>query len=230
MSHDDFDFEQVRGLPAKLPEGERLLWQGTPKWQSLAVRAYHVRKVGAYFAILVAWRVSSGLVQGHTASAILTSCALLIGLGLAAMGVLALLAYTNARSTVYSVTNRRILIRHGVAVPLTMNVPFTLINNAALKTFANGTGDIFLSLSRKERVGYVITWPHLRPGRIARPEPSFRALTDAVAAARVLSGALAADAGGEAPRIESDVPATTARARLERFRRLIPGRHPAPVA
>ena len=31
--HDDFDFEPVRGLPQVLPEGERLLWQGAPRWQ-----------------------------------------------------------------------------------------------------------------------------------------------------------------------------------------------------
>jgi hypothetical protein len=70
-----------------------------------------------------------------------------------------------------------------------------LIDNAALKNFSNGTGDIALTLSRRERVGYLITWPHVRPGRIARPEPSFRALPDAPAAARILGLALAAQAG-----------------------------------
>ena len=32
MSHDDFAFEPRRGLPAVLPDGERLLWQGSPRW------------------------------------------------------------------------------------------------------------------------------------------------------------------------------------------------------
>ena len=31
--HDDFAFEPVRGLPAVLPPGERMLWQGAPRWQ-----------------------------------------------------------------------------------------------------------------------------------------------------------------------------------------------------
>ena len=53
MRHDDFEFEPVRGLPAMLPPGERLLWQGNPAWRSLAIRAYHVRKVALYFAVLV---------------------------------------------------------------------------------------------------------------------------------------------------------------------------------
>jgi hypothetical protein len=76
-----------------------------------------------------------------------------------------------------------------------MNVPHALIDNAAVKSFSNGTGDIALTLLRRERVGYLIAWPHVRPGRFARPEPSFRALTDAAAAARILGLALSAQAG-----------------------------------
>ena len=129
MSHDDFDFEPVRGLPAMLPPGEKLLWQGSPGWKSLAVRAYHVRKVAGYFLVLAAWRVGVGVNEGHAASAILVSCLFLLALGSLAVGVLSLLAYLNARSTVYSITSRRVLLRHGVAVPLTMNLPFKLIDN-----------------------------------------------------------------------------------------------------
>ena len=35
----EFDTEPVPGLPEQLPEGERLRWQGAPKWAALAVRA-----------------------------------------------------------------------------------------------------------------------------------------------------------------------------------------------
>jgi hypothetical protein len=195
MSHDDFDFEPVRGLPAPLPAGERLLWQGSPEWKSLAIRAYHVRKVGIYFLLLALWRIGVGIAAGDSPRAIATSCLVLLCLGVVAVGVLALLAYGNARSTVYSITSRRVLFRHGIAVPLTMNVPHALIDNAAVKSFSNGTGDIALTLLRRERVGYLIAWPHVRPGRFARPEPSFRALTDAAAAARILVLALSAQAG-----------------------------------
>jgi hypothetical protein len=202
MSHDDFAFEPQRGLPARLPAGEKLLWQGAPEWRSLAIRAYHVRKVAVYFLALVLLRVGVGLSQGHALSAVAVSCVLLIAAGAFAIGVLSLLAYLTARSTVYSITSRRVLLRHGVAVPLTMNVPLKFIDNAGVKCFADGTGDIALTLPRRERVGYIISWPHLRPGHYARPEPSFRALPDAPAAAKILSEALAAEAGCEAPRFE----------------------------
>ena len=211
MSDHDFDFEPIRGLPALLPAGEKLLWQGSPEWKSLAIHAYHVRKIAIYFLLLVLWRIGIGIKSGHSASAIAASCLVLGGLGCVAIGVLALLAYGNARSTVYSITSRRVLLRHGIAVPLTMNVPYTLVDKAALKSFSDGTGDIALALSRRERVGYLITWPHVRPGRFSRPEPSFRALTDAAAAARILGLALAARIARAADAAPAAAPAATAR-------------------
>jgi hypothetical protein len=193
MSHDDFEFEPRRGLPALLPEGERLLWQGSPRWQSLAVRAYQVRKVIVYFSILVLWRLATGLANAQSLGTVVLSCAFILLLGGIAFGVLCVLAYLNARSTVYSITSRRVLLRHGVAVQLTMNIPLKFVDTAGLRPFADGTGDIALTLPRRERIGYLITWPHLRPGRITRPQPSLRALVDAKEAADILSAALAAD-------------------------------------
>jgi hypothetical protein len=208
MSHDDFAFEPIRGLPAVLPAGETLLWQGSPDWKRLAVRAYYVRTVGLYFVALALFRLGFGVTHGHAPSAILVSCAFLLALGGVAMGVLSFLAYLTGRSTVYSITSRRVLLRHGIAVPMTMNIPFTLIEAVGLKTYADGTGEIAFGLAKDERVGYLITWPHLRPGHITRPQPSFRALVDARQAAEILAAALAAEAGSNAVRV--DVAAATA--------------------
>jgi hypothetical protein len=198
MSHDDFDFEPIRGLPAALPAGEALLWQGSSNWTCLAVRAYHVRKVAVYFVALALCRVGFGIGNGLgasavSASAVLVSCAFILALGCVAIGVLSLLAYLNAASTVYSITSRRVVLRHGIAVPLTMNIPFALIESAALKMYSDGTGDIALGLLRTQRVGYLITWPHLRPGHFTHTQPSFRALLDAREAAAMLATALAVD-------------------------------------
>jgi len=221
MSHDDFAFEPVRGLPAALPPGERLQWQGSPDWKQLAVRAYHVRKIAVYFLLLMVWRIAVGLRDSHDARSILISCLFLALLGGIAVSVLSLLAYLNARSTVYSITSKRVLLRHGVAVPITMNVPFKLIDNAALRTFKNGTGDISLALAPSERIGYIITWPHIRPGRITRPEPSLRALLEPAKVAEILGQALAADAGATA----TAPPAAGARLDPQRQRAVEP--HPA---
>lgn len=203
MSHDDFAFEPTRGLPAPLPAGEQLLWQGAPHFRALALRAYHVRKVIIYFLALLAWRVTVGLVYEQPTHEVAVSCALLTVMGSLAVGVLCLLAYFSSRSTVYTITSRRVLLRHGIALPMTMNVPFKSIDGAALKLFAGGTGDIALTVNANQRVGYLITWPHLRPGHFTSPQPSLRALPDAENAARILSQALAKDAGMEATEVAS---------------------------
>jgi hypothetical protein len=193
--HDDFDFEPAPGIPAPLPQGEQLLWQGRPDWKRLAIGAFHVRKVALYFVLLVIWRVANGVREGHAPVAVAWSCAWILCLGAVACGVLSLLAYLSARMAVYSITTERVLIRHGIAVPMTVNVPFSLIESAALRADAKGGGDVVMSISASQRLGYIITWPYLRPGRITRPELSFRALVNPGAAADVLAKAVAANAG-----------------------------------
>jgi hypothetical protein len=193
MSHDDFAFEPRRGLPGVLPPGERLLWQGTPNWRGLAVRSYHVRRIAAYFALLVLWRVGTGVAGEQSVTSLCIGAGFIAVLGAAAIATLAGLAYLNARAAVYSITTRRVLVRQGIAVPLTLNVPLQYIEAAGLRLFRDGTGDIAMTIGHAQRIAYLINWPHLKPGRFTRPEPSFRALDDAREAAGILSGALAAE-------------------------------------
>ena len=183
--HDDFGFEPVRGLPAMLPAGERLLWQGSPQWRSFAIHAYHVRKVVLYFLALIVWRIAAGIGAGHAPSAIALGCALLAGLGAVVVGVLCLLAYFGARETVYSITTGRVVARHGVAVTMTVNIPYALVDTAAVRRYADGSGDLSIGVPREHRVGYLITWPHVRPGHFTRPELNFRSLRDVDHAAGV---------------------------------------------
>ena len=54
-------------------------------------------------------------------------------LALTAIGMLTLLAWLSARATVYSVTSHRVIIKGGVALPVTVNLPFAIakLNNAS---------------------------------------------------------------------------------------------------
>jgi len=188
--HDDFAFEKIPGLPADLPRGEQLLWQGSPDWKSQALNTYHVRAVMLYFAALLLWRVGAGLGAGHDPVTVAISCLWLLGLGAIATVLLGTLGYVSARTTIYSITSARVLLRHGIAVPLTVNIPFALIESADLRMRRDGTGDISLRLRADQRLGYLVTWPHLRPTRITRPQPSFRSLSDATVASQVLADAV----------------------------------------
>ena len=213
MSHDDLAFEPMPGLPAPLPKGENLLWQGSPRWHSLALNAYYVRLVALYFGGLVLWRVGIGLNEGHTFSAVALSCIWIAGLGATAVLILSILAYFSARMTIYSITSERVLLRHGVAVPLTLNIPFSLLEAADLRMRRDGTGDIAMRVDPSQRIAYLVNWPHLRPSQITLPQPSFRSLADAEAAARVLGEAMSAHVGPGGLRVAAAAP----------------GKEPAPV-
>lgn len=187
--------EPVRGLPEYLPPGERLLWQGAPSWRALATSAFHARALAAYFAVLAVWRVASG---GGDAAA-LVGGAQLLGFGLLPIGLLALFAWATQRSTVYTITDRRLVMRIGIALPITLNLPFAVIEAAALRQGPAGTGDVVLSLASEHRVPWLVLWPHARPWRLARAEPALRAIPDAAGVAQLLARALAADAAMPVP-------------------------------
>jgi len=188
----EHEFEPVRGLPAELPAGERMLWQGAPRWRSLAVQAFHVRKVAVYFVLLAAFQAAAVLADGSTLAEAAVASSWLVVLGVAAVALLATLAWLAARGTVYTLTDRRVVMRFGIALPMTVNLPFTVVESAAAGRRSDGTFDLALTLARGTRVGYLVNWPNVRPWHFSRPEPMLRALPDGERAAALLAEALAA--------------------------------------
>ncbi len=186
----EFDSEPVKGLPERLPAGEILLWQGQPSWHSLAVRTFHVRKIAIYLVALLVWRVATGLYQGHSASEVAASILMPLPLLLAAIGMPTLLAWLYCRSTVFSITNRRLVMRYGVALPWCLNLPYRIVKSAAMNVHRDGTADIPLELSGTGRISYLHLWPFARPWRINHPQPMLRSIPDGVAVAKILSQAL----------------------------------------
>jgi hypothetical protein len=195
---DEFAREPVRGLPELLPRGEEMLWQGAPSWQGLAASAYHARGAALYFALLLAWRLGAGLMTGESAASLVVSLLLLTGLAAAAVGTLVTLAVLAARTTVYTITNRRLVMRIGIALPMTLNLPFKAIVSASARTHPDGTADIPLQLAAQHRLAFLILWPHCRPWHLRKPEPMLRRVARGSDVAAILSKALEAYARTEA--------------------------------
>jgi hypothetical protein len=190
MSGDDFDFEPERGLPAKLPEGERVLWKGAPTVFGLAVRAFHVRKVAVYFLLLGAWKAASAQAAGLSGAEAASRFGVMALFGAAAVAILVLIAWGYARTTVYTLTDKRLVLRSGIALPVTLNLPYSRVDGASLRLFADNTGDVVLIPRNDERVPIVVLWPHMRPWRVTRPQPMLRSVPDAVHVASLLTAAL----------------------------------------
>lgn len=179
----EYDDEPVRGLPGELPEGETLIWQGSPEWRLLARSAFFTRIVGVYFAALVAIAV----INGSTTGVLATVIAGAIGIGL-----LMLYAWAVARTTVYTLTSRRIVLRIGVALNMCINLPLGKIAGASLRPLGPVEGDLALDLVGPHKLGYLVLWPHARPWKIGRPQPMLRALPDAAVVGERLARAVAA--------------------------------------
>jgi hypothetical protein len=118
------------------------------------------------------------------------------------VGILTLLAWLYARSTVYTITNRRIVMRFGVALPMMVNIPWERIESAAFRSFADGNGDIALTPTAKGRVSYWTIWPHARPWRFSPVQPSLRGIDDAARVAELISGAVAGQPAAQTGRDE----------------------------
>ena len=188
MSHDDFNFEPIRGLPEALPEDEHILWQGAPDWRRLAREALGVRCVMAYFALLAFWRIAVSSADFPFGIALMHGLPFIVS-GLIACAILYGIAYVQARSTVYTLTNKRVAMRIGAALTMTLNLPYTWIGTARLDLKSSGHGTLAFELIGDTRISYLMSWPHVRPWRIARTQPALRAIPDAEKVAKIFAEA-----------------------------------------
>jgi len=191
LFHDEEDGspEPVPGLPDTLPHGERLIWQGRPDALALGLHVFHIRFIVAYFIIATGWRAAELAARGAGAE-IPGVIALSAAAAVVAIGGLMLIAWLMARSTIYSVTSKRVVLRYGVAIRKYINAPFAQIGGVAMKSHGKRKGDIALDMADGARVGYLHLWPHARPFRFGRAQPMLRAVADAPAVAGVLCEAI----------------------------------------
>lgn len=204
-AHSDFLPEGTpRGLPGPLPTGERILWQGAPTTRGLWLRVFHAPLAGLWFAACGVGVVAVAETPAGTAAAL----AGVLGVALALLGALAFAAH---RTTLYTVTNRRLVLQIGIALPVTYNLPFGQVESAELRLFGDGSGDLPLRLKPAARIAYLQLWPHARPWRVSRPEPMLRSVPGAAEAAAILARALAEarDAEARAGAMPGNAPAHT---------------------
>lgn len=188
----EYDNEPVPGLPGHLPPGERILWQGSPDWRALARTAFHTRTIAIYFVVLAVIAVVLARGDGDYSGVVMT-----VAIGTAGVALLHALAWGAARTTIYTLTDRRIVLRIGMAVPKCINLPLTQVASIDLAARGDGTGDLPMTLIGVPKLGYLALWPHARPWRVSTPQPMLRSVPDvARVAALIARTCLAANPGG----------------------------------
>ncbi len=174
----------AHGDPMGTPAAdEEVLWKGRPDLALLSRTAFHTRSVGLYFIALIAISVALG--NGNAAI-------VLAVLGVIGVSILYGLAWLSVRTTLYILTDTRLIMRIGMAIETRINVPLKHVTSANLKKRGKDHGDIALELGGERLLGYALLWPHVRPWRFNRPQPMLRAIPEAEKVASLLAEATAA--------------------------------------
>ncbi|MCB1998648.1 MAG: PH domain-containing protein, partial [Rhodoferax sp.] len=100
-------------------------------------------------------------------------------------------------ATLYTLTDRRVVMRIGIVLTITFNLPLRRIVAADLRPGPCGTADIALRLEPGgPGIAWLTLWPHARPWRIGRAEPMLRCLPQGEQVAARLTRAWAQHHGG----------------------------------
>ena len=173
-------------LSENLPDGEQLIWQGHPERRALATRAMYLKYIAFYLVVLIAARTGYLIMDGEPVA---TWSGMLVWQVLASAFVTLLivgLATVYSRTTRYSMTNERLIIKTGAAITIHINLPLQQITAADLREYSDGTGDITLQVSRAEKLYWLLLWPNVRSWWIRPLRPVLRGLQDAQTVAHLL--------------------------------------------
>jgi hypothetical protein len=134
--------------------------------------------------------------EGSNLAEVAISLVILAPIAALSIGLMAFMAWLTARTTMYTITDQRIVMRIGIVLSVTFNLPFKSLDSVGLKRFANGAGDLVLSIGSKDHIAYLHLWPHARPWKFAKPEPMLRSISDVAGVANTLCQAMKAASGG----------------------------------
>ena len=178
--------------PVHLHPGEQTTWEGGPTFASMLVRLYHIRAVAIYGTLLTLADLVQAKLHGETLwpalQAMIPGTLTMLG----AVAIFAALAWCSARTTRYTITNYRIVMQCGLALPKTIGIPLTQIAGVAVRVRGDGTGDVTLLPKPGSKLMYLKLWPFARPWHIRKPEPMLRDVPSAGYVGSMLSRNIAA--------------------------------------
>lgn len=186
--------EDIRNGNALAP-GESVIWAGRPMWRRVARDALHLRGVTVYFGFLFALDAAQAWKKAIPLGQALHDTVPLAAITCLALGVLGVVSYLVSRSR-YTITNHRVILRYGIALPATLSIPLSQVASTAVAANGDGTADIALELKTGNHMPYLKLWPHARAWRLSKPQPMLRSLADGEGVATVLARVLHTAEGG----------------------------------
>ena len=177
MNGHTHEFEPTFGFPESLPGSEKVLWQGSPCAWLIARRIFFLPHLFFYFLILSFFAVIFNS-EVLTLKDLFVKFLSYMSLGMVAIFLLLAISYLISSTTVYSITDKRVVMRIGIVLNLSLNIPFSKIETAACKAYPDKSGDISLNLVPENKIAYLHLWPHCRPWFFSSPRPRLSCLND----------------------------------------------------
>jgi hypothetical protein len=177
MNGHTHEFEPTFGFPESLPTSEKVLWQGSPCAWLIARRIFFLPYLFFYFLMFscLALIVNSDVL---TLKDLFVKFLSYMSLGMVAIFILLAISFLISSTTMYSITDKRVVMRIGIVLNLSLNIPFSKIETAELKAYPDKSGDISLNLVPDNKIAYLHLWPHCRPWFFSSPRPRLSCLKD----------------------------------------------------
>jgi hypothetical protein len=183
-THSEEARARITGVEEPLPPGESLVWEGQPDVKTVAFRVLYLRAILVYWALIAAGFLAAGALGGRGSGNLAADLVWLMVVAAVGSGLIFGLAAAIRSSTTYALTDRRVVIRMGVAFPSVLNLPLHRIDSVDVRVTGKDregreVGDLVLTPAGGERVGWLYLWPHVKPWAWRDPVPAFRAIPEA---------------------------------------------------
>ncbi|MFZ9670859.1 MAG: photosynthetic complex putative assembly protein PuhB [Burkholderiaceae bacterium] len=210
----EHELEPEYGLPERLPMAEQIIWQGSPHWPDIFRQVFHARGLVAYFSLVALVQILFHYDAAQGWSSAMGQASWVVMPATLAIALFGAMAWLVAKTTVYTITTKRVILRIGIVLNVTFNLPFKRIASADIRLRPSGLGDIALQLVDDDKIAFMHLWPHAKPWAFKQPIPMMRCIPAAARVGELLRQACEAHLGQRLP--EQSHPAVAVASRHDR--------------
>ena len=165
-------FEAPKNILDAIPNGESILWKGRPSLWGFSWNLFGLKWITLYLSILSIVSVARFFASDFYTAFYVDFLPFFLS-GIFASIILIGLAATQTYSTVYIITENRVIIKTGAALSFLISMPFKKIKEVNLQKRGASIGTISFELLSERRVPYISCWPSVRPWKFKRTQPAF---------------------------------------------------------
>lgn len=165
-------FEAPKNILDAIPNGESILWKGRPSLWGFSWNLFGLKWITLYLSILSIVSVARFFASDFYTAFYVDFLPFFLS-GIFASIILICLAATQTYSTVYIITENRLIIKTGAALSFLISMPFKKIKEVNLQKRGASIGTISFELLSEKRVPYISCWPSVRPWKFKRTQPAF---------------------------------------------------------